>query len=179
MPYAEAEGKPQFAGMNAGSSGGGGGSSYTLPPATASTLGGVKIGSGIEVTNDGTISASGGSGGGGLTFLKKGTTSSSSFNINDVIGNHRKILIYFKSTAIKNNVTYSVYLDLDFFNDYYSVDFASGSIYLSVGCGYFKSNNSLAALGVIYSHSSNDSITFASLDGGNINIDAYYVYALD
>lgn len=41
----------------------GAGSSYTLPPATASTLGGVKIGSGISVTSDGTISASGGSGG--------------------------------------------------------------------------------------------------------------------
>lgn len=37
------------------------GASYTLPAATASTLGGVKIGSGISVTVDGTISASGGS----------------------------------------------------------------------------------------------------------------------
>ena len=36
---------------------GGGGS---LSPATADTLGGVKIGSGISVTEDGTISASGG-----------------------------------------------------------------------------------------------------------------------
>lgn len=40
----------------------GSGSSYTLPAATASTLGGVKIGSGISVTSDGTISASGGGG---------------------------------------------------------------------------------------------------------------------
>lgn len=38
----------------------GSGSSYTLPVATASTLGGVKIGSGISVTSDGTISAAGG-----------------------------------------------------------------------------------------------------------------------
>lgn len=38
-----------------------GGSSYTLPVASASTLGCVKIGSGISVTSDGTISASGGS----------------------------------------------------------------------------------------------------------------------
>ena len=37
------------------------GASYTLPAATASTLGGVKIGSGISVAGDGTISASGGS----------------------------------------------------------------------------------------------------------------------
>lgn len=38
----------------------GGGSSYTLHPATSSTLGGVKIGNGISVASDGTISASGG-----------------------------------------------------------------------------------------------------------------------
>lgn len=38
------------------------GSSYTLPAATASTLGGVKIGSGISVTSDGTISAAAGGG---------------------------------------------------------------------------------------------------------------------
>lgn len=41
--------------------GGGGGSGYTLPTATSSRLGGVKIGSGIDVQNDGTISVSGGS----------------------------------------------------------------------------------------------------------------------
>jgi hypothetical protein len=42
--------------------GGGGGGEYHLPTATASRLGGVKIGSGITVTNDGTISAEGGGG---------------------------------------------------------------------------------------------------------------------
>lgn len=36
------------------------GSSYTLPIASSTTLGGVKIGSGISVGDDGTISASGG-----------------------------------------------------------------------------------------------------------------------
>lgn len=41
---------------------GGTGGSYVLPPATTRTLGGVKIGSGINVASDGTISASGGSG---------------------------------------------------------------------------------------------------------------------
>lgn len=35
--------------------------SYTLPAATASTLGGVKVGSGLSVTTDGTLSATGGS----------------------------------------------------------------------------------------------------------------------
>ena len=40
--------------------GSGSGSTYVLPTATASRLGGVKIGSGISVENDGTISVSGG-----------------------------------------------------------------------------------------------------------------------
>lgn len=39
----------------------GGGSSYTLPVATATTLGGVKIGSGVNVAEDGTISVTAGS----------------------------------------------------------------------------------------------------------------------
>lgn len=46
---------------------GGGGGSYVLPPATSETLGGVKIGPGLSVTQDGTLSATGGSGG-SLTY---------------------------------------------------------------------------------------------------------------
>ena len=38
---------------------GGGGDAYTLPPATASTLGGVKVGTGLSVTEEGTLSAEG------------------------------------------------------------------------------------------------------------------------
>ena len=41
-----------------GLSGGGGGSSYTLPTATADTLGGVKVGTGLTIT-DGVLSATG------------------------------------------------------------------------------------------------------------------------
>lgn len=36
---------------------GGGGSGYVLPPASATTLGGIKVGSGLSVTADGTLSA--------------------------------------------------------------------------------------------------------------------------
>lgn len=42
----------------ASGSGGGGGSTYVLPVATATRLGGVKIGKGITVASDGTITAS-------------------------------------------------------------------------------------------------------------------------
>ena len=36
---------------------GGGGGPYTLPPATAAALGGIKVGAGLSVTSDGTLSA--------------------------------------------------------------------------------------------------------------------------
>ena len=62
MPYFEAEGKPQFGGMGSGGSSGGG-SGYTLPVASASRLGGVKIGSGLSIDGTGVVSVSGGSGG--------------------------------------------------------------------------------------------------------------------
>ena len=38
---------------------GGGGSGYTLPAATASTLGGIKVGSGLSITAEGVLSADG------------------------------------------------------------------------------------------------------------------------
>ena len=42
---------------------GGGGSSGDLPIATATTLGGIKVGNNLSITEDGTLSANGGSGG--------------------------------------------------------------------------------------------------------------------
>lgn len=45
-------------GSGTGAGGGGGGSTYVLPVATATRLGGVKIGKGISVEGDGTITAS-------------------------------------------------------------------------------------------------------------------------
>ena len=55
-------------GMKAGEAKGGGGG-YTLPPATSDTLGGVKVGDGISVDSDGTISVSGGGGSSEPTFV--------------------------------------------------------------------------------------------------------------
>lgn len=50
-------------GGGSGGGSGGGGTSYTLPIATSSVLGGVKIGSGVSIAVDGTISVSGGGSG--------------------------------------------------------------------------------------------------------------------
>jgi hypothetical protein len=51
------------------------GGSYTLPVASASTLGGIKVGGGLAIAGDGTLSASGGS---GYTETKDRFTSSTS-----------------------------------------------------------------------------------------------------
>lgn len=53
------EEKQKLAGVVAGAN------NYTLPAATASTLGGVKQGTGVTIADDGTISVTGGGGGGG------------------------------------------------------------------------------------------------------------------
>lgn len=57
LPFAKGKKGYQFAGGGVTSDSGG---SYELQPATASLLGGVKIGSGVNVTSDGTISVSSG-----------------------------------------------------------------------------------------------------------------------
>ena len=44
--------------------GSGGGGGYVLPPATTSTLGGIKVGQGLTITPDGTLSTAGGGSGG-------------------------------------------------------------------------------------------------------------------
>lgn len=64
MPFMKRKKGVQFAGIGL-DTGGGGGGSYVLPTATANRLGGVKVGTGLEVAEDGTLSTTGGGGGGG------------------------------------------------------------------------------------------------------------------
>ena len=51
----------------AGGIGSGGGGGYVLPIASASTLGGIKVGSGLSINSNGVLSVTGGGGGGGST----------------------------------------------------------------------------------------------------------------
>lgn len=100
IPFFKGKKGIQFAGANF-DSGGSGGSSYVLPVATSGTLGGVKIGTGLSVTEDGTLSASGGGGGGGTisystTPVKIGTW----VNGKDV---YRRVFIFNKSVTMANN----------------------------------------------------------------------------
>lgn len=55
--------------------GGGSGETYVLPTATSSRLGGIKVGSGLNVENDGTLSVAGSGSGGGEGGLTPGDIS--------------------------------------------------------------------------------------------------------
>jgi hypothetical protein len=100
IPFFKGKKGIQFAGANF-DSGGSGGSSYVLPAATSDTLGGVKIGTGLSVTEDGTLSASGGGGGGGTisystTPVKIGTW----VNGKDI---YRRVYLFSKSITMSNS----------------------------------------------------------------------------
>lgn len=76
------------------------GGSYTLPTASASTLGGVKVGSGLSIDANGVLSASGGGGGGGsytetelLSAPLTGTISS--ITLNDDMNNYDQLIFRF------------------------------------------------------------------------------------
>lgn len=173
MPYTEAEGKPQFAGMNEGSSSGGG-SSYTLPPATASVLGGVKIGTGVSVTEDGTISVASS----GISLIHSATFDAAYFNVPmTTIGNHKKLLVLFRSDKWTRQPFVSFYIDLDIYNTVFS----SGSMYVNGGCVLWSTNNTITPINLEFHVNSSNNGVFEihDGDGGNVVGQRCYVYALD
>lgn len=91
----------QLVGLYQTSSGGGGGS-YTLPPATASTLGGIKVGSGLSITGDGTLSSSGG---GGTITLTGDTTGSGTSTIATTTKGINGVLFSGLATGLLQNTT--------------------------------------------------------------------------
>ena len=173
MPYTEAEGKPQFAGMNQGSSGGGG-SSYTLPTATASVLGGVKIGAGVSVTEDGTISVASS----GFTLIHSAAFDSAFFKIPmSTIGNHKKLLVLFRSDRWVKQPFVTFYLDLGIYNAL----FKNTSIFVNGGSVVWASNNTATPINLEFHVNPSNEGTFEIHDGdsGNVVGQRCYVYALD
>lgn len=88
--------------------GGGGGGSYTLPTATSSRLGGVKIGSGVSVADDGTISVSGGGGGGGAPVV-----SETEIDTGSTYGNKTVYMITITETANARTISKTIATGLD------------------------------------------------------------------
>ena len=72
--YYSDEDSSQWVDAAAGGGGGGGSISYTLPPATDTTLGGIIVGTGLTVTNTGILSTTGNNSGGGGSSTLEGLT---------------------------------------------------------------------------------------------------------
>lgn len=77
--------------------GSGGGGEYHLPVATATRLGGIKVGSGLTITNDGILSSEGG---GDVTILKSVSELPASAETGDIVA-------YEGSESYPNGITFS------------------------------------------------------------------------
>lgn len=91
---------------------GGGGGSYILPPATQSTLGGIKVGSGLTITNDGTLSSEGGSGEGVVYVNSLSDAKAAAAEVGTLVGVYKEEGLAF----------YPVTIDTDFKSDKILVD---------------------------------------------------------
>ena len=100
MPFMKRKKGVQFAGV--GLDTGGGGNPYVLPTATANRLGGVKVGSGLTVEEDGTLSASGGGGGSEIDYTTTEKKAGYKFKGSDV---YCKLYTVNQSVATSGSVT--------------------------------------------------------------------------
>jgi hypothetical protein len=92
------ENNAEYWAKQAEANGGGGGGITEIPVATTDTLGGIKVGEGLSITEDGVLSAEGGSGSSGTaikTTLWEGNVSTASTNLDlsDSIENYSHITI--------------------------------------------------------------------------------------
>lgn len=92
--YTTAE-KEKLAGLN----------NYTLPKATATTLGGIKAGAGVEVTEDGTLNATGGGTADAVDWsnVKNKPTTVSGYGITDATINGQVVKIGANQVTVPTN----------------------------------------------------------------------------
>lgn len=94
-----------------GEGGSGGGGSYTLPVASADTLGGVKIGSGLAIDSDGVLSSSGGA---SINIVEVRENNQNQREIAETAENlYQKLLsgvVYAHATAENEGVTINGYI---------------------------------------------------------------------
>ena len=155
LPFFKGKKGPQFAGMNFSNDTSGG--SYTLPTATASRLGGVKIGTGISVEEDGTISASSGGGVGySTTEVNTGLKWTDGKDI-------------YKRTFM--NVSGNSYIQTEIMVDTFIADELNGN---GVGGVQVTQNNHDYGLSTYYAESAHMFYVNAGSGVSNINVTLYY-----
>ena len=106
---------------NIGNTGGGGGG-YVLPVATANRLGGIKVGSGLTITNDGVLSTSGGTApaGGGDYMVVSGLPATAQEGQLFFVPEHTENVLYrtyvFDCSAMHQNEVSDTLLPMDGLN---------------------------------------------------------------
>lgn len=115
---------------------GGGGGSYVLPPATEQTLGGIKVGSGLTVQADGTLSAEGGAGG-VLVVDSLSSQEAASAPVGSLIGQYKGEEPYWAfmptTDSDVNASTILVKGDIDFSNARVQINLLNSNYYFEVG----------------------------------------------
>lgn len=151
--------------------GGGGGGITEIPIASADTLGGIKVGEGLEITEDGVLSALGGGSGGEVTILLEGefATQSTTLTLSDNIKNYDILVVnpYMKDstgnyilkaplTIMVNQISYNG--DQEYCAGCNVVPTTLNNGY-SIRFGFGENGNTLL-LGVIYKSTSYNSFDF-------------------
>lgn len=92
-------------------SGGGGGNTYVLPAATSSTLGGIKVGANLSITNDGTLSVVGGTGDGDKTYVFTQSFATTEWNIEHRLNKYPSVVVV--DSDLNQVIADVQYLDLN------------------------------------------------------------------
>ena len=121
-------------------------SAYTLPAATSSKLGGIKVGSGLSVTADGTLSATGG---GGATYeqatsttlglVKIGATGLGTKQYAVQLNSSGQMFVAVPWTDTDTNTTYSAGTGLSLSGTTFNLDRATSSEIGGIRIGYTES----------------------------------------
>ena len=109
-------------------SGGGSGSTYVLPAATPSTLGGIKVGSNLSITEDGTLSAIGGTGDGDKTYVFTQSFATTEWNIEHGLNKYPSVVVV--DSSLNQVIADVQYIDLNTIKVKFSESF-TGKVFLN------------------------------------------------
>lgn len=142
---------------------------YILPPATQSTLGGIKVGTNLSITADGTLSAE--AGGGGTSDYNE-LTNKPQINSVELTGNKTldDLDIQRKFNAV-NPLSFATSVQSDYIN---CTIYKENLTYATSEKGY--ADNSGSAYARVYGTSYEDGISFAPQQGAYFPLNKDYLY---
>ena len=111
-----------------GQGGGGAVNPYVLPVASGTTLGGIKVGSNLNITNDGTLSAVGGTGEGDKTYVFTQSFATTEWNIVHNLNKYPSVVVV--DSDLNQVIADVKYIDLNTIKVKFSQSF-TGKVFLN------------------------------------------------